>query len=150
MAVENKVYCNNRKVKYDYFMVKGYSAGMSLKGDEVGPIRSSRCNLKGSYATVRNGEVWLLGFKISKINNGAEDKESIRDIKLLLHKKEIREIESALKEDGKTLIVNCVYGVEGKIKCNISIAKGLHKYDKRRSIADKTQKRQIDRALKRK
>lgn len=145
----NWVFCKNSKATHDYFVEDSIEAGIELCGCEVKSIRAGRCNLKGSYATVRNGEVYLLGCHISEYDNsGYATFEPDRERKLLLHKKEINKLAGVLSEKGITLFVRKLYSNGNKIKAELCVGRGKHHYDKRRSEAEKDAKRKIEQSMK--
>ena len=127
---DNTVY--NRKAHFDYNLLEEITCGMVLSGDEVRLIRDHHAQLKGSYVTIRNGELWLYGITL-----GAE---TSKDIKLLATKKQIRMLEKE-KTLGKTIVPVRLLGGERHIKIVIALAQGKKKYDKRETV----KKRDIER-----
>ena len=148
-----KVYIKNKKAYYDYEFIEDYEAGMVLTGAEVKSIVNSKGDLKGSWVTIKNNEVYLKNFYIAKYENiGYEKHNETRDKKLLLHKKEIRKLKQKIKEKGITLIVTEIYQREGtkKIKAKLRLAKGKKNYDKRETLKRKQQEIEAKRELKNK
>lgn len=145
-----KIVASNKKAQFDYFKVKAYEVGVVLTGKEVKSIREGKWSLKGSYATVVNGEVWLLGSKIPayKPNKFTRDCDESRNIKLLLNKSEIRDIAGYIGDKGITLVVTKAYLKNRRVKCELWVASGKHKYDKRQSIAKRESDRRAQEALK--
>lgn len=134
----------NRKAKFDYFIEDTYEAGMVLKGTEIKSIREGKCNLKDSYAIIRNNEVFLLNAHISSYDKGnLFNHEETRTRKLLLNKKEILKLRTKLDVEGYTVIPLKIYFKKGLAKVLIGIAKGKKDYDKRESI----KKRDIEREI---
>lgn len=134
----------NRKAKFDYFIEDTYEAGIVLKGTEIKSIREGKCNLKDSYAIIRNNEVFLLNAHISSYDKGnLFNHEETRTRKLLLNKKEILKLRTKLDVEGYTLIPLKIYFKKGLAKVLIGIAKGKKDYDKRESI----KKRDIEREI---
>lgn len=137
----------NKKALYDYEILEKFEAGIVLAGHEVKSIKTGHINLKGSYVTIKAGEVWLINAHISKYKMAGKllDYEPTRPRKLLLHKKEIKRLTGKLSEKGLTLIPLSVYTKRNQIKVEFGIGKGKKKVDKRESI----KKREINRELKR-
>ncbi|HFB68538.1 MAG TPA: SsrA-binding protein SmpB [Calditrichae bacterium] len=141
-----KVVTKNRKAFHDYNILETIEAGMVLTGTEVKSLRAGRCNLKDSYARIKNGEVWLIGMHISPYENaGYASHDPFRERKLLLHKDEIRRLWRKVQEKGITLIPLKVYFKNGKAKVELGLATGKRKYDKRADIARRDQERELKR-----
>ena len=141
-----KVVTQNRKAYHDYHILETIEAGIVLKGTEVKSLRAGRCNLKDSYARIKNGEVWLIGMHISPYENaGYASHDPFRERKLLLHKDEIRRLWRKVQEKGITLVPLKVYFKHGKAKVEIGLATGKRKYDKRADIARRDQERELKR-----
>ena len=139
----------NRKAYHDYFIHDTYEAGIVLTGTEVKSIRSGRMNIKDSYARIEKGELWLWNAHISPYEQGNRfNHDPLRTRKLLVHKKELNKLEIMMKTKGYTLIPLKIYFNRGKIKCLIGVATGKKLHDKRRDIAEKAVKRDLDRRLK--
>lgn len=144
-----KIITQNKKAYHDYFIEETYECGISLAGTEVKSIRLGQINLKDSFASVRNGEVTVIGMHISPYEKGnIFNKDPLRERKLLMHKAEIRRLIGKVKEDGYSLIPTKVYLKGSKVKVELALAKGKKLYDKRAAIADKEAKRRIDRKIK--
>jgi len=134
----------NRKARFDYFIEETYEAGIVLKGTEVKSIREGKCNLKDSYAIVKNNEIFLLNTHISAYEKGnIFNHEETRTRKLLLNKNEIYKINSKLNIESYTLIPLKLYFKYGRAKVLIGIAKGKKEFDKRETI----KKRDIEREM---
>jgi len=126
----------NRKALHDYFIHQTYEAGIVLVGTEVKSLRQNKAALVDSYATIRNGEVWLINANINVYDQGSyNNHDPLRDRKLLLNKNEIRKLSRAVSEKGYTLIPLRMYFKNGKAKVELAIASGKKKYDKREDIA---------------
>ena len=138
----------NRKARHDYHVLDTWEAGIMLAGPEVKSIREGRANLQDSYARIDDDELWLLGLQVLPYAYSREDLDPVRKRKLLLHRKEIVEIERALSERGTTLVPLRVYFKDGRIKLELAVARGKARYDKRQALAAKDAKRETDRALK--
>lgn len=144
-----KVLAQNKKASHDYFIEKTYEAGMVLQGTEIKSIRAGRVQLKDSFVLVRNGEAWISNMHISPYEQGNRfNHDSLRRRKLLLHKKEIDELQGAVKRDGYTIVPLKVYIKDGYAKLLIGLGKGKKKYDKRADERKKEANREMERALK--
>ncbi|HOO62136.1 MAG TPA: SsrA-binding protein SmpB [Bacillota bacterium] len=151
MAIQKgiKVIADNRKAFHDYFIEDKFEAGIVLSGTEVKSIRAGKINLKDSYVQIKEGEMWLIGVHISPYEQGnRSNKDPMRTRKLLMHHQEIIRLFSLVKEDGLTLVPTKCYFKDGHVKIEVGVAKGKKNYDKRDSMAERTAKRDIDRALK--
>ncbi len=144
-----KIVCENRKARHDYFIHETYETGIELFGTEVKSLRGGRANLKDAYAMIRNGEVFVEGMHISPYDYGnIFNREPLRPKKLLMHKSEIMKLFGKTREKGFTLIPLRVYFKNGRAKMELALASGKHTFDKRRALADKESKREVERALK--
>jgi SsrA-binding protein len=150
MAREEKLIASNKKAYHDYFVDETFEAGIALTGTEVKSLRENKANLRDSFATVKKGEVWLHGVHISPYSHGNRSNvDTDRARKLLLHKAEIRYLLGKTKERGYTLVPLKIYLSTGnKVKVEIGLARGKKNYDKRDAIAERDQKRDVERALK--
>lgn len=144
-----KVVAENRKARHDYTIIDQYEAGIMLTGTEVQSMRMGKVNLKDSYAKVKNGEVWLHQVHISPYPFAYyNNHEPLRVRKLLLHKREILRLYAKVNEQGHTLVPLRIYFKKGKAKVVIALVKGKREFDKRHSIREREQKREVDRARK--
>jgi SsrA-binding protein len=144
-----KLIAENRRARFDYELLDRVEAGIVLTGTEVKSLRDGRVTLAQSYADVRDGEVWLIGADIQEYAQGnIANHEPGRDRKLLLKKVEIASLVGKVREKGQTLVPTRLYFKDGKVKVELALARGKEKGDKRRDIADRDAKRQIERALK--
>jgi SsrA-binding protein len=142
-----KIVCQNRKARHDYFILDQYEAGMVLLGTEVKSLRLGRVNIKDSHATVRGGEVFLYNMHIGTYPFAAYgNHDPLRPRKLLLHREEIKRLTGKVKEKGQTLIPLKVYFQNGKAKVTLALAKGKRKHDKRDAIRRREEQRELDRA----
>jgi SsrA-binding protein len=139
---------NNRRARYDYFVLDTYEAGIMLAGAEVKSIREGKSNLTDAYGRVQNGEVWLHGMHISPYEYSRGELDPIRPRKLLLHHREIDAIARATADKGATLVPLRLYFKEGRVKIELAVAKGKRSYDKRHAIAERDANREADRAMK--
>ena len=147
MKQESRLVANNKKAKHEYFIEKIIEAGVELRGTEVKSIRLGKVSIRESYIEVRNGEAWLKGLHISPYEQGNRyNVDPIRNRRLLLHKKEIRELDQGVQRDGYTVIPLSVNIRNGLVKIDIPLAKGKKLYDKRQTLKEKEAKRDIDRA----
>ncbi len=144
-----KIVSANRAAYFNYHIIETYEAGIQLTGTEVKSARLGSVNLKEAYATISNGEAWLLNAHISQYTHGnRENHEPTRARRLLLHKREIERLLSRVQEKGLTLIPTKFYFKNGFIKCELGVARGKKLYDKRESEARKTQEREARTAVK--
>ncbi len=144
-----KTVCENRKARHDYFIHETYEAGIELFGTEVKSLRAGRANLKDAYGAVKKGELFIEGMHISPYEQGnIFNRDPLRPKKLLMHKSEIMKLFGKTREKGFTLIPLRVYFKRGRAKMEIALASGKHTFDKRRTLADKAMKRDVERALK--
>ena len=141
---------NNRKAKYNYQVLDQIEAGIVLTGTEIKSIRSGKANIKDSYASVKNGEIFLINMHISSYENGnIFNHEETRTRKLLLHKNEILKLNDKIRLEGFTLVPLKVYLKNGKAKVLIGICKGKKTYDKREDIKKRDIERELRSKLKR-
>jgi len=139
----------NRRARHDYFIEDTYECGIALVGTEVKSVRAGKVNLKDSYAQVKNGEMLLVGMHISPYDQGnIFNKDPFRTRKLLLHKREIRKLNSLSQTDGYSLIPTRLYIRDGLVKVELAVAKGKKLYDKREDMISKTIRRETERSLK--
>jgi SsrA-binding protein len=144
-----KLIAENRRSRHDYELVDRLEAGIVLTGTEVKALRAGHVQLGQAYADVRGGEVWLVGASISEYAQASRSNHvTDRDRKLLLKRAEIDSLESKVKEKGLTLVPTKLYFKDGKVKLEVALGRGKDRGDKRRSIADRDAKRQMERALK--
>ena len=122
----------NRSASFNYFLSDRFECGVALRGTEVKSIREGKANLKDAYGLLKDGEAFLLNAHIGPFSHGnAMNHEALRTRKLLLHKKEIEKLESLTRQKGYTLIPVKLYFRNGRVKCEIALAKGKQDWDKR-------------------
>ena len=144
-----KQIAENRRARHDYHLLERFEAGIVLTGTEVKSLRDGRVTLAQAYADVRDDGVWLIGADISIYDQGnLANHEPGRDRKLLLHRGEIVSLNGKVREKGQTIVPTRLYFKDGKVKVELALARGKEKGDKRRDIADRDAKRQMERALK--
>jgi SsrA-binding protein len=141
------VIAQNRKARHDYAILDVYEAGVALLGTEVKSLRLGRASLVDAFATVDDGEVWLRGLHIPEYTHGSwTNHEPRRSRKLLLHRAEIERLIGKIREGGLTLVPLSLYFNDGRVKCEIALAKGKKSYDKRTDLAKRDAQREIARA----
>ena len=148
--MDKKVISTNRKAFHDFFIYDKFTAGIVLTGTEIKSIRSGGVNLKDSFAKIEDNEIFLYGMHISPFEHGNRynhNPDRIR--KLLLNKREILKIQDKVKKDGVTIVPTELFLSHGFAKLEVGLAKGKKLYDKRESIAKKSQERDISRLIKR-
>lgn len=140
---------SNRKARHDFNVEETYEAGLVLKGTEVKSLRQGKASFTDAFAYLQNGEVWLRELYIKPYEHGSYyNHDPRRPRKLLLNKKEIRELDKAVQQKGYTIVPLKLYFKRGNAKVLIGVAKGKKQYDKRDSIKEKDVKRQIERNVK--
>ena len=141
----------NKKAYFNFELIEKFEAGMSLKGSEVKSLRSGAADLNGSYARIVNEECWLVGASIAMYEQaGIHNHEPLRKRKLLLHKAQVQKIRGKLDQRGFTFVPLRIYfNSRGLAKVELALARGKRQYDKRKSITDRQQKRDVDRDMKR-
>lgn len=143
-----KIIANNRKARHDYHIDDTIEAGMVLTGSEIKSIRAGQINLRDSFATIRNGEAWLMNAHISPYKQASrQNHEPKRERKLLLHRREIDRLTGKLQEKGLTLVPLKVYLKNGRAKVELGLARGKKTYDKRQTLRERDDRRQMDRAV---
>lgn len=141
-----KVVTTNRKARHDYTILDTVEAGIVLKGTEVKSLRQGKANLTDGYATIKAGEVWLMGMHISPYEQGSyANVDPVRSRKLLLHKHEIRRLAQKISQKGLTLIPLKVYFKKHSAKVLLGVAQGKKAYDKRAAIAEREMEREVRR-----
>ena len=140
---------SNRKAYHDYFVLETYEAGIELYGTEIKSIRNGKVNLKDSFCSVDNGEMFVIGMHISPYEHGnIFNRDPMRKKKLLMHKKEIIKLFTQNQQQGLSIITLKLYIKKGRAKLEIGLCKGKKLHDKRNVAAEKEANRSIERALK--
>lgn len=144
-----KILATNKKAFHEYFILEKLEAGIVLTGTEVKSIREARINLKESYASIKEGEAWLLNCHVSPYSHGnRENPDPLRRRKLLLHSREVRKLIGKTQEKGLTLVPLRVYLKRGRIKVELGVARGKKLYDKRETERRKEADRETRAAIK--
>ena len=148
-AKGEKLIADNRRARHDYHLLDRVEAGLVLTGTEVKSLREGKATLQQAFAEVRDGEAWLLGLHVPEYGQGnRSNHEPDRSRKLLLHRREIDKLYGQVREKGVTLVPTKLYFKDGRVKVELALARGKELRDKRRDIAERDARRQIDRELK--
>lgn len=144
-----KTIAKNKKARHDYFVEETYEAGIELCGTEVKSLRAGRVNLKDSWCSIVDGEIFVNGMHISPYEQGnIFNRDPMRVRKLLMHKKEILKLYGTVKQTGYSLIPISLYFKDSKVKLQVGLCKGKKLYDKRADMAERSAKRDMERAIK--
>jgi SsrA-binding protein len=144
-----KLIADNRRARHDYHLGDRVEAGVMLTGTEVKSLREGKTQLTRAYAEVNENEAWLVGVHIPEYLQGNRaNHEPERPRKLLLHRREIDRLYAQVREKGVTLVPTRMYFKGGRVKVEIAVARGKELHDKRRDVADRDAKRQIEREIK--
>ena len=147
---KSPIQIKNKKAAFEYFFVDTFTAGIVLTGTEIKSIRMGKASLVDCYCFIHRGEMWVKGMNISPYFYGSyNNHESKRDRKLLLTRREIRKLEEATKAPGFTIIPTLVFiDDNGRAKMDIALCRGKKEYDKRQTMKEKEDRREMDRAMK--
>ena len=141
-----RLIAQNKKAYHDYFIDETFQAGVSLAGTEVKSMRAGRCNLKESFIRIEGNSAFIEGMHVSPYTQGnIFNQDPVRKRRLLLHRKEINKLRAAISKEGYTIVPVKIYFSGSCVKIDIALAKGKKLYDKRDSIAKKTQERDAQR-----
>ncbi|MGN0558723.1 MAG: SsrA-binding protein SmpB [Acutalibacteraceae bacterium] len=144
-----KTIAQNKKAYHDYFVEESFEAGIELAGTEVKSLRQGRVNLKDSWCSIVDGEIFVNGMHISPYEQGnIFNRDPMRVRRLLMHKKEILRIFGITKQAGYSLIPLSLYFKDSRVKVQVGLCKGKKLYDKRADMAEKSAKRDIERTMK--
>jgi len=144
--VDVKVVAKNRKASFEYFLYEHFEAGLSLQGSEIKSIRAGQVSLAEAYVRVEGRQAWLMDAHVAPYDQANRyNHEPRRPRKLLLHKKEIRELWDAVRQQGVTIVPTRMYLKQGRAKVEIALARGKKHYDKRQTIAKRDADREIAR-----
>ncbi|NLK63446.1 MAG: SsrA-binding protein SmpB [Fusobacteria bacterium] len=143
------ILASNKKAYFDYFILEKYEAGIELKGSEVKSIKAGKVSIKESYVRIMKNEIVIINMNVTKYDYmKLYEIDEKRTRKLLLHRREINKLSGKVAQGGFTIVPLSVYIKNGLVKIEIALAKGKKIYDKREELAKKTQKRDVERALK--
>ena len=144
-----KTVATNRKARHDYAVEDTFEAGIALTGTEIKSVRESHVNLQDAYASIEHGEAWLVGARIAPWAGGNRNNhEPMRDRKLLLHRSQIDQLTGRTKAKGLTMVpLSMYFNDRGKAKVQLGLARGKKNYDRRRDIAARQAKRDMDREV---
>jgi SsrA-binding protein len=144
-----KVVATNRKANFEYFLLERFEAGLSLQGSEIKSIRSGQISLSEAYIQVENGNAWLMNAHIAPYDPASRyNHDPKRPRRLLLHRSELRDLWNAVRLKGVTIIPLRVYIKDGLAKLELATAKGKKLYDKRAVIAERDERRELERSRK--
>ena len=148
---KSPVQIKNKKASFEYFFMETFTAGIVLTGTEIKSIRMGKASLVDTFCFINNGEIWVKGMNISPYFYGSyNNHEAKRDRKLLLNKREIPKLQEATKQIGYTIVPTLVFiDKNGRAKMDIALAKGKKEFDKRQTLKEKEDRREMDRAMKR-
>ncbi len=148
--MDDKTITVNRKAQYDYHILKTMEAGLSLLGTEIKSIREGRVSIREAYVRPQDDELWLVGAHVAQYPPAsAKNHDPTRNRRLLLHRKEIRELARAVAAEGVTVVPLRLYLKRGRAKLEIALARGKKHYDKRAAIAKREADRRMQQALRR-
>jgi SsrA-binding protein len=141
---------DNRKAFYNYAIEERFEAGVVLEGWEVKALREGKVQLTDGYVVIREGEMFLIGCQVNPLHTASThvSPDSVRTKKLLLHKEQIRRLIGKVEQKGYTLVPLNLHWKNGKVKCELALAKGKAEHDKRDTIKDREGKREVERAMK--
>ncbi len=143
-----KVIATNRKASFEYFLMEHFEAGISLQGSEIKSVRSNQVSLGEAYVEVDEKNAWLINAHIAPYDPASyNNHDPLRPRRLLLHRREIRELWDKVRMKGVTVVPVKIYLKEGRAKLDIAVAKGKKLYDKRAEIAKKDTQREVERQL---
>ena len=148
---KSPVNIRNKKASFEYFFIETFTAGIVLTGTEIKSIRLGKASLVDTFCYINNGEIWVKGMNITPYFYGSyNNHEAKRDRKLLLNRKEINRLESATRQTGYTIVPLLVFiDGHGRAKMDIALCKGKKEFDKRQTLKEKEDRREMDRAIKR-
>ena len=141
---------DNKKAAYNYFFEERLEAGLVLEGWEVKSLRAGKVQLTDGYVVIRQGELFIIGLQIQPLNTASShiSPDKVRTKKLLLHKEEIKRLTGKVEQKGYTLVPLNLHWKDGRVKCDVALAKGKAEHDKRDTIKDREGKREVERAMK--
>lgn len=148
---KSPIQIRNKKASFEYYFVETFTAGIVLTGTEIKSIRQGKASLVDSYCYIHKGEVWVKGMNVSPYFYGSfSNHEAKRDRKLLLTRREIHKLEEATKQVGFTIVPTLVFiDDNGRAKVDVALARGKKEFDKRQTLKEKEDRREMDRVVKR-
>ena len=148
---KSPVQIRNKKASFEFFFIDTYTAGIVLTGTEIKSIRMGKASLVDAFCYINNGEIWVKGMNVSPyFYSSYNNHEAKRDRKLLLNKREIYRLQKATKQVGYTIVPTLIFiDKHGRAKIDIALAKGKKEFDKRQTLKEKEDRREMDRAIKR-
>ena len=148
---KSPIQIRNKKASFEYYFIETFTAGIVLTGTEIKSIRQGKASLVDSYCYIHKGEVWVKGMNVSPYFYGSfSNHEAKRDRKLLLTRREIHKLEEATKQVGFTIVPTLVFIDEnGRAKVDVALARGKKEFDKRQTMKEKEDRREMDRVVKR-
>jgi SsrA-binding protein len=148
-GVDSRI-ADNKKAFFNYAIEEHFEAGIVLEGWEVKALREGKVQLTDGYVVIREGELFLIGCQINPLNTASShiSPDAVRTKKLLLHKDQIRRLIGKIEQKGYTLVALNLHWKNGKVKCDMALAKGKAEHDKRDTIKDREGKREVERAMK--
>ena len=149
VEVSTKTIAQNKIARHEYFVIESFEAGIELVGTEVKSLRAGGVNLKDSWCSIENGELYVKQMHISPYDHGnLFNRDPLRERRLLMHKREINRLFGLVKQKEYTLIPLSLYFKGSRVKMQLGLCKGKKLYDKREDAAKRDAKREIDRAIK--
>jgi len=143
-----KIVSTNRKAKFEYFLIETFEAGIALQGSEIKSIRAGQVSLTEAYVQTDGKEAWLMGAHVAPYEQASRfNHDPLRPRRLLLHKKEIRQLWDSVRQKGMTIVPTRVYLKDGRAKVEIALARGKKSYDKRETIAKRDRERDSAREM---
>ena len=143
-----KIVSTNRKAKFEYFLIETFEAGIALQGSEIKSIRAGQVSLTEAYVQIDSQEAWLMGAHVSPYEQANRfNHDPLRPRRLLLHKKEIRQLWDSVRQKGMTIVPTRVYLKDGRAKVEIALARGKKSFDKRETIAKRDRERDSAREM---
>lgn len=148
---KSPIQIRNKKASFEYYFIETFTAGIVLTGTEIKSIRQGKASLVDSYCYIHKGEVWVKGMNVSPYFYGSfSNHEAKRDRKLLLTRREIHKLEEATKQVGFTIVPTLVFiDNNGRAKVDVALARGKKEFDKRQTMKEKEDRREMDRVVKR-
>lgn len=148
---KSPIQIRNKKASFEYYFIETFTAGIVLTGTEIKSIRQGKASLVDSYCYIHKGEVWVKGMNVSPYFYGSfSNHEAKRDRKLLLTRREIHKLEEATKQVGFTIVPTLVFiDDNGRAKVDVALARGKKEFDKRQTMKEKEDRREMDRVVKR-